>query len=169
MARSHGLPNWHEPAAPSLCNATPSRPTNPLSSGHQIAYCPFGYGTPITPGPDTRPSCCALARWLRRPVESDCGPHLRRPGSPSRAAARRCRWPVEYACFVAGASCQSGLYFTFRRAAGTSSAWENAAVNAACQIISRTRCRFWNTTYLRPRFDGYPNFSRTPGSSFTVF
>jgi multiple sugar transport system substrate-binding protein len=87
-------------------------------------------------------------------------------GGAGLAISRRCpavSLAVEYACFVAGASCQSGLYFTSGGQPGHRAAWENGAVNAACHNYFEDTLPVLEHSYLRPRFDGYPKFQQDAG------
>lgn len=134
-----------------------------MSSSDRIAYCPFAYGYSNYARPGYAPELLRFGGLITMPDGSRLRPTL---GGAGIAISRRCpavSLAVEYACFVAGASCQSGLYFTSGGQPGHRAAWEDQGINAACQDYFRDTLPVLEKSYLRPRFDGYPRFQQNAG------
>lgn len=134
-----------------------------MSSGNRIAYCPFAYGYSNYARPGYAPELLRFGPLVTMPDGSRLRPTL---GGAGLAISRRCpavSLAMEYACFVAGASCQSGLYFTSGGQPGHRAAWEDAGVNAACQNYFKDTLPVLERSYLRPQFDGYPKFQQDAG------
>ncbi len=134
-----------------------------MSSYDQIAYCPFAYGYSNYARPGYAPALLRFGPLVTMPGGIRLRPTL---GGAGLAISRRCpavSLAVEYACFVAAASCQSGLYFTSGGQPGHRAAGENAAVNAACHNYFEDTLPVLENSYLRPRFDGYPKFQQDAG------
>jgi multiple sugar transport system substrate-binding protein len=106
-----------------------------MASGDRIAYCPFAYGYSNYSRDGYVPK---LLRFGGLVTMAD-GRCLRSTlGGAGLAISRRCREvssAAEYACFVASGACQRGLYFTSGGQPGHRAAWEDPAVNAACQFL----------------------------------
>jgi multiple sugar transport system substrate-binding protein len=131
-----------------------------MASGDQIAYCPFAYGY-------SNYARLGYARGLLRfggLVTMANGHCLRSTlGGAGLAISSRCREvpaAVKYACFVAGAACQSGVYFTSGGQPGHRMAWEDSAVNATCQRFFQDTLPVLDQAYLRPRYHGYLTFQQ---------
>ena len=134
-----------------------------MSNGDQIAYCPFAYGYSNYARLGYAPALLRFSPLVTMPGGSRLRPTL---GGAGLAISRRCpavSLAAEYVCFVAGASCQSGLYFTSGGQPGHRAAWENAAVNDACHNYFEDTLPVLEDSYLRPRFDGYPKFQQNAG------
>ncbi len=71
---------------------------------------------------------------------------------------------VDYAFWIAGADCQSGLYFVSGGQPGHAAAWESDACNAAARNFFRNTRQTLETAWLRPRYDGYMGFQDRGGS-----
>jgi multiple sugar transport system substrate-binding protein len=134
-----------------------------MASGDRIAYCPFAYGY-------SNYARHGYARELLRFGGLVTMPDGRRLcstlGGAGLAISRRCTEvssAVEYCCFVAGAACQSGLYFASGGQPGHRSAWEDPSVNAACQSFFQDTLPVLDEAYLRPRFHGYLKFQQDAG------
>lgn len=72
-------------------------------------------------------------------------------GGAGLSISRRCREvssAAEYACFVAGAACQRGLYFTSGGQPGHRNVWEDPAVNAACHGFFKDTLAVMDQAYL---------------------
>ena len=152
----------------SLCG-TESLHRNPIAtyelmaSEDRIAYCPFAYGY-------SNYARLGYAGKLLRfggLVSMAHGGRLRSTlGGAGLAISRRCREvssAAEYACFVAGAACQRGLYFTSGGQPGHRSAWQDPAVNAACHGFFEDTLAVLDEAYLRPRYPGYLMFQHNAG------
>jgi multiple sugar transport system substrate-binding protein len=65
---------------------------------------------------------------------------------------------TEFALWLAGAECQSGLYVDANGQPGNALAWSNAAVNASVLDAYYNTRLTHETAWLRPRHDGYMQF-----------
>ncbi|WP_029041442.1 type 2 periplasmic-binding domain-containing protein [Cucumibacter marinus] len=119
------------------------------------AYSPFGYGYTNYSRKGYRP----------HPIVFTDAPGIR-PGDPtgtviggagiavsSRSAHRDIA--ADYAFYVASAECQSGLYFEAGGQPGNVAAWDSAVCNADCMNFFFNTRKTLESSWLRPRYDGY--------------
>jgi multiple sugar transport system substrate-binding protein len=134
-----------------------------MASGDQIAYCPFAYGYSNY----ARLGYAQELLCFGGLVAMANGHCLRSTlGGAGLAISSRCRevpTAVKYACFVAGAACQRGVYFTSGGQPGHRTAWEDPAVNAACQRFFQDTLPVLDQAFLRPRYHGYLTFQQNAG------
>ncbi|MCR9138421.1 MAG: extracellular solute-binding protein [Alphaproteobacteria bacterium] len=76
---------------------------------------------------------------------------------------------VDYAFWVAGAKCQSGLFFEAGGQPGNAVAWEDDACNAASRDFFRNTRRTMESAWLRPRYDGYMRLQDAAGNIIHQF
>ncbi len=76
---------------------------------------------------------------------------------------------AEYAFWIAGAECQSGLFFDAGGQPGNSVAWESDHCNQASRNFFRNTRETLETSWLRPRYDGYMNFQDNGGDVVHAF
>ncbi|MEX0969984.1 MAG: extracellular solute-binding protein [Paracoccaceae bacterium] len=119
------------------------------------AYSPFGYGY-------TNYSRDGYCRWplvfADAPGVAGNGPRgtvLGGTGIAVSARTAHAALAVDYAYYVAGAACQSGLYFTSGGQPGNAVAWQSDACNAAAHNFFRNTRATLDSAWLRPRHDGY--------------
>jgi len=62
---------------------------------------------------------------------------------------------ADYAFWIAGAECQKGLFFENGGQPAHAAAWDDAACNEACDGFFRRTRETLETSWLRPRYDGY--------------
>jgi multiple sugar transport system substrate-binding protein len=132
-----------------------------MTRSNRIAYCPFAYGYSNYARPGYAPALLCFGRLVTMPD----GRRLRSTlGGAGLAISGRClhvSLAAEYACFVAGAECQRGLYFTSGGQPGFRAAWEDPAVNGACHDFFEDTLCVLDEAYLRPRFSGYLQFQHS--------
>ena len=119
------------------------------------AYSPFGYGYTNYSRHGYRTH---LITFADAPGFGDNGPRGTVLGGTGIAVSSETRHPevaVDYAFWIAGASCQRGLFFTSGGQPGHALAWEDEACNAAAGEFFRNTRETLETAWLRPRYDGY--------------
>ncbi|MFD1882339.1 ABC transporter substrate-binding protein [Paracoccus pacificus] len=119
------------------------------------AYSPFGYGYTNY----SRDGYCRFPLvFADAPGFGDNGPRgtvLGGTGIAVSAASNAREVAVDYAFWIAGADCQKGLYFRNGGQPGHAAAWEDDTCNAACRNFLRNTRETLETSWVRPRYDGY--------------
>ena len=119
------------------------------------AYCPFGYGYTNY----SRDGYCEYpVEFIDAPGFGANGPGgtvLGGTGIAVSAATRSTTVAVDYAFWIASATCQAGLYFTAGGQPANAVAWDSPACNAACGNFFTNTRRTLDSAWLRPRYAGY--------------
>lgn len=127
------------------------------------AYSPFGYGYTNY----SREGYCRFAlTFADAPGFGDNGPRGTVLGGTGIAVSAACKArdvAVDYAFWIAGAECQKGLFFESGGQPGHAAAWEDEACNAACRNFMRNTRKTLETSWVRPRYDGYMGFQDRGG------
>ncbi len=127
------------------------------------AYSPFGYGYTNY----SRDGYCAHPLvFADAPGLGDAGPRGTVLGGTGIAVSAFTRHPeaaVDYAFWIAGAECQSGLYFGSGGQPAHAAAWDDGACNAACRDFFRNTRATLETAWLRPRYNGYMSLQDRAG------
>lgn len=127
------------------------------------AYCPFGYGYTNY----SRDGYCRFPIvFADAPGVGGNGPRGTVIGGTGIAISSQCRHidvAADYAFWIAGAECQSGLFFDAGGQPGNALAWEAERTNAASRNFFRNTRRTLDTAWLRPRYDGYMGFQDRGG------
>lgn len=127
------------------------------------AYSPYGYGYTNY----SRPGYCRhLLSFHDAPGFHDNGPRGTVIGGTGIAVSANCQHPdiaVEYSFWIAGADCQKGLYYRTGGQPGNAIAWDDDACNADCRDFFRNTRATLETSWLRPRYDGYMQFQDAAG------
>ncbi|MCY3996317.1 MAG: carbohydrate ABC transporter substrate-binding protein [Rhodobacter sp.] len=76
---------------------------------------------------------------------------------------------AEYAFWIAGAECQSGLFFDAGGQPGNAVAWDSDRCNAASRDFFRNTRATLETSWLRPRYRGYMGFQDRGGDIVHAF
>lgn len=76
---------------------------------------------------------------------------------------------ADYAFWIAGAECQSGLFFDAGGQPGNAVAWDSEHCNAASRNFFRNTRETLETSWLRPRYDGYMGFQDRGGDIVHAF
>lgn len=127
------------------------------------AYSPFGYGYTNY----SRDGYCAFPLvFADAPGFGDNGPRGTVIGGTGIAVSAQSQHrdiATDYAFWIAGAECQSGLFFESGGQPGNAAAWENDVCNAACRDFFTNTRQTLETSWVRPRYDGYMGFQDTAG------
>jgi multiple sugar transport system substrate-binding protein len=127
------------------------------------SYCPFGYGYTNY----SRDGYCRFPiTFADAPGVGDNGPRGTVIGGTGIAISSQCKHidvAADYAFWIAGADCQKGLFFESGGQPGNAVAWEDAATNAASRDFFRNTRETLETSWLRPRYDGYMGFQEAGG------
>ena len=127
------------------------------------AYCPFGYGYTNY----SRDGYCRFPIvFADAPGIGDNGPRGTVIGGTGIAVSSQCRHidvASDYDFWIAGAACQSGLFFDAGGQPGNAVAWEADHTNAACRNFFRNTRATLDSAWLRPRYDGYMRFQDRGG------
>lgn len=127
------------------------------------AYCPFGYGYTNY----SRDGYCRFPiTFANAPGVGDNGPRGTVIGGTGIAISSQCKHidvAADYALWIASAQCQTGLFFESGGQPANAAAWNDAATNAGSRnFFSNTR-ETLETSWLRPRYDGYMGFQDAGG------
>ncbi|MXQ07437.1 extracellular solute-binding protein [Alphaproteobacteria bacterium GH1-50] len=127
------------------------------------AYSPFGYGYTNY----SREGYCRFPLvFADAPGSGQNGPQGTVLGGTGIAVSSQCQHrdvAVDYAFWIAGAECQSGLFFDAGGQPGHAAAWEDPRCNAACRDFFVNTRKTLETAWLRPRYDGYMGFQDRGG------
>ncbi len=127
------------------------------------AYCPFGYGYTNY----SRDGYCRFPiTFADAPGVGDNGPRGTVIGGTGIAISSQCKniaVAADYAFWIAGAECQTGLFFESGGQPGNAVAWEDPAANAASRNFFRNTRETLETSWVRPRYDGYMGFQESGG------
>ncbi|MDD7970887.1 extracellular solute-binding protein [Roseinatronobacter alkalisoli] len=127
------------------------------------AYSPFGYGYTNY---SRNGYCPHPLVFADAPGFGDNGPRGTVIGGTGIAVSARCRNPdvaVDYAFHIAGADCQRGLFFQSGGQPANAAAWEDDACNTATRNFFRNTRETLETSWLRPRYDGYMRLQEQGG------
>lgn len=104
---------------------------------------------------------------LRRcPGVGDNGPRGTVIGGTGIAISSHCSHidvAADYAFWIAGAECQSALFFDAGGQPGNAVAWEAERTNAASRDFFRNTRQTLEAAWLRPRYDGYMGLQNRGG------
>lgn len=127
------------------------------------AYSPFGYGYTNY----SRNGYCPYPLiFADAPGFDDNGPRgtvIGGTGIAVSSTSQHLDTAIDYAFWIAGAECQSGLFFESGGQPGNAVAWESDACNAACHNFFRNTRATLESSWLRPRYDGYMAFQDAGG------
>jgi len=127
------------------------------------AYSPFGYGYTNY----SRDAYCRFPLvFSDAPGIGDNGPRGTVIGGTGIAISSQCKHinvAADYAFWIAGAECQTGLFFESGGQPGNAAAWEADSTNAASRDFFRNTRETLETSWLRPRYDGYMGFQDQGG------
>lgn len=129
------------------------------------AYAPFGYGYTNY----SRENYCRYPiRFTNAPGLDGNGPQgtiIGGTGIAVSAASKHRDIAADYAFWIAGAECQSGLFFEAGGQPAHAAAWDSDVCNAASNDFFRNTRATLNTSWLRPRYDGYMGFQDLGGAA----
>ncbi len=127
------------------------------------AYSPFGYGYTNY----SRDGYCAFPLvFADAPGFDDngpCGTVIGGTGIAVSSKSQHLDTAIDYAFWIASAECQTGLFFESGGQPGNAIAWESDACNAASRNFFRNTRATLESSWLRPRYDGYMDFQERGG------
>lgn len=127
------------------------------------AYSPFGYGYTNY----SRDGYCRFPlSFADAPGVLESTPRgtvLGGTGIAVSASSKHKDIAVDYAYWIAGAACQSGLFFDTGGQPANAVAWESDHCNAASRDFFRNTRATLNSAWIRPRYNGYMQFQEQGG------
>lgn len=126
-------------------------------------YSPFGYGYTNYSRDDYCPHPLIFADAPGINSNDPKGTVIGGTGIAVSASSKHKEIAVDYAFWIAGAKCQSGLFFDAGGQPANSVAWENARCNKASRDFFYNTRRTLESSWLRPRYDGYMGFQDKGG------
>ena len=133
------------------------------------SYSPFGYGYTNY----SRDGYCRFPlTFTDAPGVDGSGPRgtvIGGTGIAVSATSPHRDLAADYAFWIAGAECQSGLFFDAGGQPGNAVAWESDHCNAASRNFFRNTRATLETSWLRPRYDGYMGFQDAGGDIVHAF
>lgn len=135
-----------------------------LAVGDQYAYAPllFGYVTYARTG--FRSHTVAFANMPALGANGPRGSTLGGTGMALSARSAHVHIAADYACWIAGADCQRGLYTQAGGQPASRCAWEDDEVNRDCNGFYRATRATLEGAWVRPRYDGYMRFQDRGGA-----
>jgi multiple sugar transport system substrate-binding protein len=129
-----------------------------MSSGDDIAYCPFAYGYSNYSRPGYARHTLQAGGLLRLDTGEPLRSTLGGAGIAISLITKHREIALEYAEFVASPLCQMGIYFHSGGQPGHRKAWLDGGVNSLSNDFFRATLPTLDSAYVRPRFDGYLHF-----------
>ena len=127
------------------------------------AYSPFGYGYTNY----SRDGYCPYPLvFADAPGFDDNGPRgtvIGGTGIAVSSMSQHLDTAIDYAFWIAGAQCQAGLFFESGGQPANAVAWQSDTCNAACRNFFRNTRPTLESSWLRPRYDGYMGFQDQAG------
>ena len=127
------------------------------------SYSPFGYGYSNY----SRNGYCRFPLvFANAPGIGGNGPRgtvIGGTGIAVSASSPHCDLAAAFAFWIAGAECQSGLFFDAGGQPGNAAAWDSDHCNAASRNFFRNTRETLETSWLRPRHEGYMGFQDRGG------
>ena len=140
-----------------------------MSSGDQIAYCPFAY----TYSNYSRPGFAAHILHFSNPVPLRGAEAMRTvlggTGIAVSAQSTNISSAVEFCLFVAGRECQANLYGICGGQPARRSSWNNSLLNHVSNGFFENTTASIETAYVRPRYPGYVALQRAAGLPIVEF
>lgn len=140
-----------------------------MSSGDQIAYCPFAY----TYSNYSRPGFASHVLHFTNPVPLRGAEAMRTvlggTGIAVSAQCTRMNLAVEFCLFVCGRECQTYLYGICGGQPASHSAWHNPVLNHVSNGFFENTLASVATAYVRPRYPGYVGLQRAAGLPIVEF
>ncbi len=129
----------------------------------QYAYCPllYGYTNYARAG-----FADQLIRFAEAPALGNAGPCGTQLGGTGIAVSAQTKHPsvaMEYAYWIAGASCQSTLFFDAGGQPGNAAAWNDDHCNEVANNFFRDTRATHDGAWIRPSDDGYLEFQDKGG------
>ena len=134
-----------------------------LSSGDDLAYCPFAYGYSNYSRPGYAKNVLVFDDMVSVGEFGRCKTTL---GGTGLAIAATCRHPDEalaYAQYTASPECQRTLFFENGGQPGHRTVWLDETVNQRCNNFFINTLPALDRAYLRPRSVGYLYFQDNAG------
>jgi len=122
------------------------------------AVMPYGYGYVSYALAGFRPHRLTFADVAAAGTLGPAGTALGGTGIAVSAFSAHRREAIDYAFWVAGAEVQKGIYANSGGQPGHLAAWTDDAVNDAAGNFYRNTLNTLQSSYLRPRFNGYMAF-----------
>lgn len=119
------------------------------------AYSPFGYGYTNYSRAGFRQFPLSFRDAPGIDAETPRGTVLGGTGIAVSAFTKHREIAVDYAFWIAGAQCQTGLYTVSGGQPGHAAAWDDDACNALTGDFFRNTRATHESAWLRPRYDGY--------------
>jgi len=149
-------------AHPDSVNWNPIQVYDFMVSTSEAVYCPYAFGYSNYSRSDRR----VRLKFGDAPAAGDrgcAGTMLGGAGvAVSRFTSHRSE-AIAYAKWLTSPAHQRGSYFQHGGQPASLAAWTDPAVNAACDGFFSGTLKTLQTTYLRPRFDGFVRFFEPAG------
>jgi multiple sugar transport system substrate-binding protein len=140
------------------------------ADNRQFSYCPLGYGYTNYSRANFRPHRLKFTNIVETiPNAGPRGSTIGGTGIAVSSRSKQIETAVDYAFWIASADCQRGLYFDAGGQPGNAAAWDDDHCNAAALDFFRGTRRTFDSSYVRPRYDGYLDFQDTGGTIVNDF
>ncbi|WP_150522440.1 ABC transporter substrate-binding protein [Roseibium sediminis] len=127
-------------------------------------YSPFGYGYTNY----SRQGYCRFPlTFTDAPGIKNNGPRgtvLGGTGIAISAATKHPEVALNYAFWIASSECQKALFFQSGGQPANAAAWDDEHCNLASRNFFKNTRRTLDTSWIRPRYDGYMRFQETGGN-----
>jgi multiple sugar transport system substrate-binding protein len=127
------------------------------------SYIPYAYGYSNYSRNGFRPHLVRVADVPELGVDGPAGSAIGGTGIAVSAAGQHKNIALEYALWIASAECQKDTYFLSGGQPANRLAWEDGNCNAISNDFFQDTIRTLETSWLRPRHDGYMHFQDVAG------
>ena len=142
-----------------------------MSTNNEIAYCPLLYGYSNYSRKGFRNS---IVKFTNTPSfnqeKNNCsGSQIGGTGIAISKQTTNIDIALEYSFWIASAECQRSLYYYSGGQPGNLEAWQDESINLDSDDFFKGTLETLNTSWLRPRYDGYMYYQEIAGTKINKY
>tara|TARA_B100000073_G_scaffold3271_1_gene2710 strand:- start:149 stop:1282 length:1134 start_codon:yes stop_codon:yes gene_type:complete len=134
-----------------------------MTETNDFYYCPYIYGFSNYSRKNYRKNILKYINVMDLSGKGPSGTHLGGTGIAVSNESKNKDFALEYAFWIAGASCQKSLFYESGGQPGNSEAWENQKINQETNDFFRATRKTLDLAWVRPRHNGYMEFQDKSG------
>ena len=140
-----------------------------MTETNDFYYCPYIYGFSNYSRKNYRKNILKYINVMDLSGKGPSGTHLGGTGIAVSNESKNKDFALEYAFWIAGASCQKSLFYESGGQPGNSEAWENQKINQETNNFFRATRKTLDLAWVRPRHNGYMEFQDKSGDMINEY
>ena len=140
-----------------------------MTESNNIYYCPYLYGFSNYSRDGFRKNTLIYADVMNLSGKGPAGTHLGGTGIAVSNQSKHKDYAIEYAYWIASSECQKNIFYHSGGQPGNSLAWENNTINQETNNFFINTRETLETSWVRPRHNGYMNFQDDAGNIINEF